>query len=460
MTDRLQKFIADSGKKVGDSVHRKTVQHNIGMYNDAVVQGKEQFAKLDLARARASGLRNRVIENLDKYLIEFESNFIKRGGKVIWAVDAEEANREIISLLKSKGVSEVVKSKSMITEEIHLNTALNHEGITSVETDLGEFIQQTDGEPPYHIVTPAMHKSKEDVARLYAEKLGAPDGMSPAQITEWTRNHLRGKFKRAGAGITGANFLIAETGSVALTENEGNAWMSFAAPSIHIVVAGIEKIIPSLSDLDIFWPLLSTFGTGQKITVYNSIVSGPGTNANDSGPDEMVLVLVDNGRTNILAQAEQRRALNCIRCGACLNACPVYEAVGGHSYDAVYSGPIGSVIMQYMKPESGYQFLSHATTSCGKCTEVCPVNIDIHKLLLYNRRENVISGPASKTENMMWFFWKGAMMKRSNMDKGGAKLKNFMLRQFFRKSWGEQRELPAVAPKSFNQLWRERKGIK
>lgn len=460
MSDRLQKFITDSAKKVADAAHRKTVQYNIGMYNAAVASGKEQYAKLDLARSRAAGLRSRVIENLDKYLIEFETNFIKRGGKIIWAVDAEEANREILSILKNKGVKEVVKSKSMITEEIHLNAALSKEGISSIETDLGEFIQQTDGEPPYHIVTPAMHKSKEDVARLYAEKLGAPAGMSPAEITLWTRNHLRSKFLKAGAGITGANFLIAETGSIALTENEGNGWMSVAAPSLHIVVAGIEKIIPSLSDLDIFWPLLSTYGTGQKMTVYNSIISGPRVNSTDAGPEEMILVLVDNGRTNVLAQTEQRRALACIRCGACLNACPVYEAVGGHAYDSVYSGPIGSVIMQYMKPDAGYQFLSHATTSCGKCTEVCPVNIDIHKLLLYNRHDNVVNGPTSKTENMMWFFWKGAMLKRSNMDKGGAKLKNFMLRQFFRKSWGDQRELPAVAPKSFNQMWRERKGIK
>lgn len=460
MADLLQQFIADSEKKVADQNHRATVQYNIGKYNDAVVGGKEQYARLDLARSRAAGLRSRVIENLDKYLIEFETNFLKRGGKVIWAQDAEEANREILTLLKSKGVSEVVKSKSMITEEIHLNAALKKEGINSVETDLGEFIQQTDGEAPYHIVTPAMHKSKEDVARLYASKLNAPADMSPEEVTAWTRKHLRDKFKKAGAGITGANFLVAETGSVALTENEGNAWMSVAAPKLHIVVAGIEKVIPSLTDLDIFWPLLATFGTGQKITAYNSIISGPRTNGNDNGPDEMVIVLIDNGRTNVLAQTEQRRALNCIRCGACLNACPVYEAVGGHTYNSVYSGPIGSVLMQHMQPDAGYRHLSYATTSCAKCTESCPVNIDIHKLLLYNRKDNAANAPTSKTENMMWFFWKGAMLKRGNMDKGGAKLKNFMLRQFFRKSWGDQRELPAVASKSFNQLWRERKGIK
>ena len=459
MATRYEKFTAESVVKVNDQEHRATLRKNIGKYESTVPSGKEQYARLDLARSRAAGLRSRVIENLDKYLIEFEANFIRRGGKIIWAQDAEEANREIIALLRYKNVSSIVKSKSMVTEEIHLNDALSKNGIRSIETDLGEFIQQTDGEAPYHIVTPAMHKSKEDVASLFAGKLGAPAGMSPSEITAWTRAHLRKEFASAGAGITGANFLIAETGSVAVTENEGNAVMSVAFPKIHIVVTGIEKIIPSLYDLEIFWPLLSTYATGQKIAAYNTIISGSAKQGED-GPGEMYIVLVDNGRSNVLAKTEQRRALSCIRCGACLNVCPVYETVGGHAYDAVYSGPIGSVLMQHLQPEQGYNYLSSATTSCARCTENCPVNIDIHKLLLHNRHENATAGQSTKTENMMWFFWKGAMMKRSKMDKGRAKLKNFMLRQFFRKSWGDGRELPAVAPKSFNQLWRERKGIR
>ncbi|HTF02403.1 MAG TPA: LUD domain-containing protein, partial [Bacteroidia bacterium] len=266
-----QKFAADAEKKVFDTEHRKTVQHNIGKYNEAVVNGKQQYAKLELARSRAAGLRNRVLENLDKYLIEFETNFLKRGGKIIWAVDAAEANREITAILRKKNITEIVKSKSMMTEEIELNDALKKEGITSVETDLGEFIQQTSDEKPYHIVTPAMHKSKEDVAQLYAEKLGTKPGMSPTEVMTWTRTHMREKFRKAGAGITGANFLVADTGSIALTENEGNAWMSVAAPDLHIVVAGIEKVIPSITDLDIFWPLLATYGTGQRMSVYNSV---------------------------------------------------------------------------------------------------------------------------------------------------------------------------------------------
>lgn len=453
-------FLAEAEKKAFDPAHRARMEHNIGQYDKKVAQGKLQYSNLELARTRAAGLRHKTIENLDKYLIEFEAAFIKRGGKIIWAQDAAEANREIVQVLQKANVTSVVKSKSMVTEEIGLNNVLKKEGIESLETDLGEYIQQLDGEAPYHIVTPAMHKSKEDIAKLFHEKKGTPEDLTPQQITQWTREFMRDKFRQAGAGITGANFLAADTGAVCVTENEGNAMMSMAFPKIHIVVTGIDKIIPSFKDLDLFLSLLATYGTGQQITAYNSIITGPRQPGETDGPEELYLVLLDNGRSNTLAQTEQRRALGCIRCGACLNACPVYTTVGGHAYGSVYSGPIGSAMLPSMTGNNSFAHLGYASTLCGRCTEVCPVKIDLHKLLLYNRRDAMASGYATKTENVMWFFWKGAMLKRGKMDKGGAKLKNFMLRQFFRKSWGDRRELPAVAPKSFNQLWRERKGIK
>ncbi|HEU4718699.1 MAG TPA: lactate utilization protein B [Bacteroidia bacterium] len=458
--DRAAEFILSAEKNVFDTELHRKLDFNIANYNQKVALGKQQFANLELARTRASVMRNRAIENLDKYLIEFEANFIRRGGKIIWAQDAAEANREILQVLKKSGTELVVKSKSMVTEEIGLNEFLKKEGIEAVETDLGEYIQQLAGEAPYHIVTPAMHKSKEDVAKLFHEKKGTPPDLSPAQITEWVRDHLKEKFRKAGAGITGANFIVADPGAIAVTENEGNGLMAMAFPKTHIVVTSIDKIIPALSDLDLLWPLLATYGTGQQVSVYNSIITGPRQPGEHDGPEELVLVLLDNGRSNLLAQVEQRRALQCIRCGACLNACPVYTAVGGHTYNAVYSGPVGAVVMPWMAGMQEYRHLSYASTGCGKCSEACPVKIDLHKLLAHNRRDAVTAGPAAKTETVMWFFWKGAMMKRSKMDKGGAKLKNFMLRQFFRKSWGERRELPPVAQKSFNQVWRERKGIK
>jgi L-lactate dehydrogenase complex protein LldF len=458
--DAAEQFFTAAEKNVFDSAHRAKLQFNIAQYDKKVVQGKEQYANLELAKTRAAGLRNKTIEHLDKYLIEFESNFIKRGGKIIWAQDSAEALREISQVLKKNNVTTVVKSKSMVTEEIGLNQHLASSGIESIETDLGEFIQQLAGEAPYHIVTPAMHHSKEDVAKIFHEKMGTAENLTPAQLMSWTRDHLREKYRAAGAGITGANFLAADIGAISVSENEGNAMMSMAFPKIHIVVTGIEKIIPSFKDLDLFDALLATYGTGQQLTTYNSLITGPRQPGETDGPEELYLVLLDNGRSNVLAQTEQRRALNCIRCGACLNACPVYEGVGGHAYGTVYSGPIGSALMPHMGGLNEYKHLAYASTGCARCTEVCPVKIDVHKLLLYNRRDTMNAGFVSKTENMMWFFWKGAMLKRSKMDKGGAKLKNFMMRQFFRKSWGERRELPGVAPKSFNQLWRERKGIK
>lgn len=456
----LTPFLAEAEKKAFDQEHHSKLEHNIAQYYKKVAQGKLQYSNLELARTRAAGLRHKTIENLDKYLIEFEAAFIKRGGKIIWAQDAAEATREITQLLKKANVTAVVKSKSMVTEEIGLNAALQRENIESLETDLGEYIQQLDGEPPYHIVTPAMHKSKEDVAKLFHEKKGTPADYTPQQITAWVRNFMREKFRTAGAGITGANFLVADTGGICVTENEGNALLSVAFPKIHIAVASIDKVIPSFKDLDLFLSLLSTYGTGQAITSYNTILNGPKQPGETDGPEELYLVLLDNGRSNVLAQTEQRRALGCIRCGACLNACPVYTTVGGHAYGSVYSGPIGSALLPSMTGNHDFAHLGFASTLCGRCTESCPVKIDLHKLLLYNRRDAMNAGLATKTENVMWFFWKGAMLKRSKMDKGGAKLKNFMLRQFFRKSWGERRELPAVGAKSFNQYWRERKGIK
>jgi L-lactate dehydrogenase complex protein LldF len=458
--DVQARFIAEAEKNVSNQILRSKLEFNIAQYDKSVVRGKQQYSNLELARSRAAGLKHKSIENLDKYLVEFEANFIRRGGKVIWALDAAEAAREITTILKKGKITSVVKSKSMVTEEIGLNAHLEKEGIESLETDLGEYIQQLDGEPPFHIVTPAMHKSKEDVAKLFHEKKGTPADLSPAQITSWVRDFMREKYRAAGAGITGANFLAADTGAVAISENEGNGMLSLAFPKVHIVVASIEKVIPSFKDLDLFFSLLATHGTGQQATVYNTIITGPKQAGEMDGPEEVYVIMLDNGRSAVLAQTEQRRALACIRCGACLNACPVYVSVGGHAYGSVYSGPIGSALMPNMTGNKEYSALSYASTICGKCTEVCPVKIDLHKLLLYNRRDAMSAGEATKTENVMWFFWKGAMLKRGKMDKGGTKLKNFMLRQFFRKSWGDQRELPTVNSKSFNQLWRERKGIK
>jgi L-lactate dehydrogenase complex protein LldF len=342
----------------------------------------------------------------------------------------------------------------MATEELHLNKFLSSHGIESIETDLGEYIQQLDDEPPYHIVTPAMHKSKEDVAKLFADKLGTAPNLSPSELTLVARQKLREKYTKAEIGITGANFIIADIGGIAITENEGNGRLSCAWPNTHIVIVGIEKVLPSMDHLALFWPLLSTYGTGQKITSYSSIVTGPRKKGETDGPEEMYVVLLDNGRTNILANEKLRESLYCIRCGACLNACPVYKNIGGHTYGTTYSGPIGSVITPHLKEMDDWKHLSYASSLCGNCTEVCPVRINLHELLLENRQEAVTEKHTSFAERTAWTFWKQAMLHRKIMNMGSGRLKGWMINTFV-KEWKRGHGDIDFPKKSFNQMWRE-----
>lgn len=455
MSEQSQIFNAKSAIKAADLEHRRKINFNIGKYDAAVPKGKEQFANVHLARERAKNIKWRAIETLDKQLEEFELNFTKRGGKVIWAENGSQAVEEVLKICKEKNCKTLVKSKSMVTEEIHLNDALEKNGIESVETDLGEYIQQLDEEPPYHIVTPAMHKSKEDVAKLFNKKLGTPINLTPEEMTQVARNILREKYMQAEVGVTGANFIISDIGGIAVTENEGNARLSCAFPKTHIVIVGIEKMIPSITDLGLFWPLLSTFGTGQKITVYNTIVTGPRQENETDGPDEMYVILLDNNRTNILLHPKQRESLYCIRCGACLNACPVYKNIGGHAYGATYSGPIGSIITPHLQGMQQFKHLSFASSLCGNCTEVCAVKINLHELLLENRKESVEEGLATFTEKMAWKVWKLASLKRSMMNLGTGKLKNKVVNGMF-KGWNKRRSDLNFSQKTFNQLWKER----
>jgi L-lactate dehydrogenase complex protein LldF len=456
MGTTADEFLVTSEGKAFDMDHRRIINYNIGKYDAAVDRGLSKIINLENTKRKAHVVKWKVMENLDKILPEFEANFQKRGGKVLWANDAEEANREILNIIKKAGAKTVVKSKSMATEEIQMNEFLEANHIESLETDLGEYIVQLLGQRPYHIVTPAMHLSKEDIAKLFNEKFGTPLDFTPEQLTQKARELLRDKYVQADVGITGANFLIADTGSIAITENEGNARLSTSFPKIHIAVVGIEKIVPSIMDLDLFWPMLATHGTGQNLTVYNTILSGPRQPNETDGPEEMYVILLDNGRTNLLAQKDQRQALYCIRCGACLNACPVYKNIGGHTYETTYSGPIGSIITPHMAGMEEFKHLSYASSLCGKCTEVCPVKIDIHKMLLLNRRDSVQEHLVNTKEKWGWSLWKKAMLSRKLTDFLSGKTKNIMLRTFFKKTWGHYKEMPKVADKSFSRMYKEK----
>jgi len=447
-------FNEKSKAKALDLEHRKKIGFNIGKYNAVVPKGKEQFKDLTRVRELAKNKKWEAIEHLDLYLTQFEDQITKRGAKVFWAEDSEQALSFIGDLCKEKACKSIVKSKSMVTEEIHLNTFLESIGVESVETDLGEYIQQLDGEAPYHIVTPAMHKSKEDVAKLFAEKLGTDKHLTPEQLTLVARKNLREKYTKAEIGITGANFIISDIGGIAVTENEGNARLSMAWPKTHVVIVGIEKVIPSMHDLGLFWPLLSTYGTGQQLTVYNSIVTGPKKKEESDGPEEMYVILLDNGRTDLLSHARTREALYCIRCGACLNACPIYKNIGGHAYDTTYSGPIGSVITPHLRGMHDYKHLSFASSLCGNCTEVCPVRINLHELLLENRRTAVNVGESDFSEKIAWKLWKRASLNRTLMNQGRAPIKNWVVNNLL-KGWSQQRTPIEFPKKTFNQLWRE-----
>ncbi|MFZ6025499.1 MAG: LutB/LldF family L-lactate oxidation iron-sulfur protein [Bacteroidota bacterium] len=455
MTDTAASFIAKSTIKAADLEHRRKINFNIGKYNAVVPIGKQQFTDVMQVRERAKNSKWEAIEHLDQYLLEFEKKISARGAKVIWAEDTAQALDAIGNICKERNCKTLVKSKSMVTEEIHLNDYLEKNGIESVETDLGEYIQQLDGEPPYHIVTPAMHKSKEDVAKLFANKLGTRPDLTPEELTLVARQKLREKYVEAEVGVTGANFIIADIGGIAVTENEGNARLSCAWPQTHIVIVGIEKMIPSITDLATFWPLLSTFGTGQKVTVYNTIINGPRQEGETDGPEEMFVILLDNGRTNLLANPTSREALYCIRCGACLNACPVYKNIGGHAYETTYSGPIGKVITPHLRGVDEYKHLSYASSLCGNCTEVCPVRINLHELLLENRHEAVVQGSSTIAERVAWKTWKMASLNRMMMNMGNGKMKNWVVNKVF-KGWSMHRSQLDFSQKTFNELWKEK----
>src|SRR6266404_6366411 len=338
-------------------------------------------------RSQARAIKDETLLHLNQYLEEFAANAEKVGAQIHWARDADEANGIVCRLACERGARLVVKSKSMVTEEIHLNAALQAVGVAALETDLGEYIIQLAGETPSHIIAPAIHKTKGQIAELFTEKLGIALTDDIDRLTSAARQVLREKFAAADMGLSGVNFGVAETGTILILENEGNIRLTTSLPKTHIAVMGIEKVIPRFADLEVFLKLLPRSGTGQHLTSYQSLITGSKRRPEDEGPDEVHIILLDNGRSRMLARAVTRQSLACIRCGACLNACPVYQQVGGHAYGSVYPGPIGAVITPQLFGLTKAAQLPYASSLCGACREVCPVKIDIPELLLHLRAE-------------------------------------------------------------------------
>ncbi len=417
----------------------------------------QSLPEWELLRETASAIKAYTMAHLADLLEEFERNATRLGAKVHWARDAAEHNEIVLGILQQHNVKRLVKSKSMLTEECHLNPFLERHGIQVVDTDLGERIVQLAGEPPSHIVLPAIHKKKEDIGELFHEHLGTEQGATdPQYLAEAARGHLRNHFMQADAGLTGVNFAIAETGGFVVCTNEGNADLGTSLPKLHIACMGIEKLIPKPEHLSVFLRLLARSATGQPITTYSSHFHGPLPGG------ELHIVLVDNGRTPILGSDEFRRSLNCIRCGACMNTCPVYRRSGGFSYESTVPGPIGSILSPARDPKK-YQSLPHACSLCGSCTDVCPVKIDIHHQLLTWRKEIAHQGHLAWSKRMSmvlasfvfrrpWLYKTAGWLARKIM----PWMPRFLIYNGLNK-WGQQRELPEFPKQSFRAMYRKRR---
>ena len=442
---------------LADAQLRGALRHATSLFGKRRLEAAKSLSNWEELRTAARAIKDEVLLHLDRYLESFVASAEKRGAVVHWAIDGAEANTIICKLARDRNARTIVKSKSMTTEETHLNDALEAAGMQVVETDLGEYIIQLAHETPSHIIAPAIHKTKAQVAELFTATLGTPPTDDIARLTSTARATLRDRFAAADVGISGVNFGIAETGTIVIVENEGNIRLTTSLPRVHIAVMGIEKVIPRFADLDVFLKLLPRSGTGQRLTTYQSFITGTKRNPRDEGPDELHIVILDNGRSRMLAHPLTRQSLACIRCGACLNACPVYQQVGGHAYGAVYPGPIGSVITpQLMGLEKTAQ-LPYASSLCGACREVCPVKIDIPRLLLHLRSEITARRHNGTTRERLAFkLWATAMMSPALYNLGAAAARVMQRVMPLSKAWTSGRDLRRVERQSFRALWKSK----
>jgi L-lactate dehydrogenase complex protein LldF len=446
-----------------DLRHRQLIRTALRNYEIARDKRKAAFQDWQAARQAAAETKWEAVNHLDQHLVELATRLESHGTKVHWASTGAQACDIIVGIVRDRKARSIIKSKAMTAEEIHLNEALEHAGFDVVESDLGEFIVQLRHEPPYHIVFPSMHLTRGEIRELFQRELGDAPSDNPEELTMVARRVMRQKYIAADVGITGANFAIAETGMISITENEGNARLTAALPKTMITLLGIEKILPRLEDLALFLPMLAVAGTGQPLTCYNTLYGGPRQPGECDGPEEFHVVLLDNHRTALLADAEQRDALHCIRCGACLNVCPIFRNIGGHTYGTTYSGPIGSVITPHLRGLQDWKHLSFASSLCGACTEACPVKIDLHHHLLQNRR-NASEQKPSFFERLAHRAF--AVIANSTALWSLGKKLGWLAQPLQRpikgtvldpaRAWTKTRDLAPIARESFKDWWRKR----
>jgi L-lactate dehydrogenase complex protein LldF len=457
-------------ERVESALHDQTLQIALGRATTRFVANRagalQALADADGLRDRARAVRAKALARLDELLVRLAENLERHGGQVCWAGDGEAARRYIVELARARGVKQIVKSKSMASEEIRLNQALEAAGLEVIETDLGEYIIQLAGETPSHIVAPAIHKTREQVVELFGKHLGMPPTDDIPTMARAARHALRQRFLHADMGVSGVNFGVAESGAVVLVTNEGNGRLTTSAPRIHVAVMGIERVVESLDDLGVLLQVLARSASGQKLSVYTTMLSGPARVGEPDGPDEFHLVLLDNGRSQILG-GQYAEALMCIRCGACLNACPVYQSIGGHAYGGVYSGPIGAILTPLLEPElRDVHYLPQASSLCGACQAACPVRIAIPDMLLRLRADAVAAGKADPIERMAIAGWKAAMLHPS-LYRASGRMAARATRLIGRKgrirhlppplsAWTRKRDFPTFAPRSFTELWEKR----
>lgn len=455
-------------KGINDIKMRKSVRSAQTRLQTNRINAAEELGDWELWRNLGEEIRRHTIENLDYYLEQLSDKIAERGGKVFFAHTAEEANQYISNVIKEKNAKKIVKAKSMVTEEIGLNEVLESQGCDVVESDLGEYILQIDDQdPPSHIVAPALHKNKEQIHNIFKEKLGYTQTEKPEELTKFAREKLRKEFLTAEVGITGCNFAIAESGSFALVTNEGNARMVTTLPDTQITVMGMERIVPTWEELDVMVSLLTRASVGQKLTSYITALTGPKLPGEADGPEEFHLVIVDNGRSNILG-TEFQEALHCIRCAACINVCPIYRHIGGHAYGSIYPGPIGAVLTPLLGGYDDYKELPYASSLCGACTEVCPVKIPLHEQLIMHRRKMVGEEGMSNFGEKIVMKGFSLIVGNSTLFNASIKMAPYITRPFVRdekiakgpgpiKQWTNIRNLPAPKKERFRDWFKDRR---